>query len=125
MKLSQSERYNSAIVSIRGEFFGLHDGPALVKALTELREKNIVRVVLDVTDTTRIDSSAIGAIIGQTEALRGAGGDLRFGGINERNRVLQLLTVLQLLDKYKWYPTVDEAAASYDEEAPGAPGVQR
>jgi anti-sigma B factor antagonist len=120
MKLSQSERYNSAVVSIKGEFFGLHDGPALTKALTDLRESNRVRVVLDVSNTTRIDSSAIGAIISETEALRAAGGDLRFGGINERNRVLQLLTVFRLLDRYKWYPTVDEAAASYDAEAPGA-----
>ncbi len=121
MRLSTSERYNTAVVSIKGEFFGLHDGPALEKALTDLREKNRFNVVLDVTDTTRIDSSAIGAIIGQTEALRDAGGDLRFGGINDRNRVLQLLTVFRLLDQYKWFPTVDEAAASYDKEAGAAP----
>jgi anti-anti-sigma factor len=117
MKLSVSERYNAAIVSIQGEFFGLHDGPALTKALTELREKDRSRVVLDVTNTTRIDSSAVGAIIGQTEALRAAGGDLRFGGVSERNRVLQLLTVFRLLDQYQWFPTVDEAVASYDAEA--------
>jgi anti-sigma B factor antagonist len=121
MKLSVSERYNAAVVSIQGEFFGLHDGPALTKALTDLREKDRVRVVLDVTNTTRIDSSAIGAIIGQTEALRAAGGDLRFGGVSERNRVLQLLTVFRLLDQYQWFPTVDEAVASFDEEVKNAP----
>jgi anti-sigma B factor antagonist len=123
MKLSQSERYNSAVVSIKGEFFGLHDGPTLTKALTELREQNRVRVVLDVTNTTRIDSSAIGAIISETEALRAAGGDLRFGGVSEHNRVLQLLTVFRLLDRYKWYPTVDEAVSSFDSEMPGAPAA--
>jgi anti-sigma B factor antagonist len=123
MRLSVSERYNAAVVAIKGEFFGLHDGPALTKTLTELREKNRVRVVLDVTDTTRIDSSAMGAIIGETEALRAAGGDLRFGGINERNRVLQLLTVFHLLDRYQWFPTVDEAVASFDAEVPDAPAA--
>jgi len=121
MKLSVSERYDAAVVSIKGDFFGLHDGPALEKALADLRESNRVRVVLDVENTSRIDSSAIGAIIAQTEALRESGGDLRFGGVNERNRVLQLLTVFHLLEFYRWYPTVDEAIASYASEAPGAP----
>jgi len=116
MKLTVSERYNAAVVTLKGEFYGLQNGPELRKALGALRDKKSVQVVLDVTDTTRLDSSAIGALIEETEALRAAGGDLRFGGVSERNRVLQLLTVFRLLEFYSWYPTVDEAVASYAPE---------
>jgi anti-sigma B factor antagonist len=121
MKLTVSERYNAAVVALKGEFFGLQHGPELQKALANLRESNRVRVVLDVTNTTRLDSSAVGTLIQETEALREAGGDLRFGGVGAQNRVVQLLTVFRLHDFYTWYPTVDEAVASYDAEANEAP----
>ena len=123
MKLTVSERYNAAIVSLKGEFFGLQHGPALQEALGRLRSTNQVRVVLDVTNTTRLDSSAVGTLIQETEALREAGGDLRFGGVGAQNRVLQLLTVFRLLDFYQWFPTVDEAVTSYATQEAGGEGA--
>ncbi len=116
MKLNVSERYRAAVVSIRGEFFGISDGPAFREALAKLRDSGRTNVILDVSQATRLDSSSVGALIEETKALREAGGDLKIAGVNERNRVLQLMNVFGLHDFYRWYPTVEEAVESYGGE---------
>ncbi|PKQ32124.1 MAG: anti-anti-sigma factor [Actinobacteria bacterium HGW-Actinobacteria-2] len=50
-----------------------------------------LRVVVDLTNTTFMDSSGLGALISGLKTARTAGGDLRIAGANE-----QVLMVLQL-----------------------------
>ena len=113
MTLRTSERYHAAVVAIRGEFFGTYDGPAFRKAVATLREAGKTRVVVDLSGVTRLDSSCLGALIGEAQALRALGGDLRLAGVNGNNRVLHLLSICGLLTFFEWQPTVDEAVATF------------
>jgi anti-sigma B factor antagonist len=102
-----------------------HDGAAVVRtvgrlnmvaapALREAVERLVTaegrtHVVLDLTGTTFVDSSGLGALIGGLKAARAAGGDLRIAAVPPA-----VLTVLQLtnLDRVlRPYGTVAEALA--------------
>ncbi len=67
------------------------------------------RLVLDLRETSFMDSSGLGALIGSLKATREAGGDLRIAGAGE-----QVLMVLQLsnMDRIlKPYPNPETAFA--------------
>ena len=84
--------------------------PALREAVERLvTAEGRTHVVLDLTGTSFVDSSGLGALIGGLKTARAAGGDLRIAAVPP-----QVLTVLQLtnLDRVlRPYPTVDEALA--------------
>ncbi len=58
-------------------------------------------VVVDLADTTFMDSSGLGALVGGLRSTRGAGGDLRIARVNEQVRtVLELTTMDRVLRPY-------------------------
>lgn len=64
-------------------------------------------VVLDLADTTFMDSSGLGALVGGLRATREAGGDLRLARAGAQVRtVLQLTTMDRVL---RPYDTVEDA----------------
>ncbi|MBA3021755.1 STAS domain-containing protein [Propionicimonas sp.] len=63
----------------------------LKDTVTEAVGTGKLRLVVDLTSTTFMDSSGLGALIGALKTARAAGGDLRIAGANE-----QVLMVLQL-----------------------------
>lgn len=69
------------------------------------------RLVLDLGDTSFIDSSGLGAIIGGLKAARLAGGDLRIARPGHQARVVLELTTLDRV--LKPYESVEEALAEY------------
>jgi anti-sigma B factor antagonist len=64
-----------------------------------------VHIVVNLTETSFVDSSGLGALIGGLKVAREAGGDLRIAGAPE-----QVLTVLQLTN-------LDRVLRSYDTAA--------
>lgn len=62
-------------------------------------------IVVNLTETSFVDSSGLGALIGGLKVARQAGGDLRISGAPE-----QVLTVLQLTN-------LDRVLGSYDTPA--------
>jgi anti-sigma B factor antagonist len=112
MALSISERYNAVVVTPKGEFFGSLQGPAFREELGRLRADGKKNVVLDLGDTTLMDSSGVGVLIAEAEALRKEGGDLRLARVEARVRNLFLMTRL-LGEVFTLYPSVDEAVQSF------------
>jgi anti-sigma B factor antagonist len=70
------------------------------------------RLVVDLGETTFIDSSGLGALIGGLKAARKAGGDLRIARPTEQARAVLALTSLDRV--FRFYPSVTEALADYD-----------
>ena len=57
------------VVAVRGEI-DLFTAPELKSALSEAIESGHMRIVVDLTDTTFLDSTALGVLIGALKRLR-------------------------------------------------------
>ncbi|HLT46902.1 MAG TPA: STAS domain-containing protein [Rubricoccaceae bacterium] len=112
MALSISERYNAVVATPKGEFFGSLQGPAFREEMAALRADGKKNVVLDLGETTLMDSSGVGVLIAEAEAFRAEGGDVRLARVEARVRNLFLMTRL-LGEVFTLYPTVDEAVQSF------------
>ncbi len=112
MSITTSEQYHAAVIRPKGEFFGSVQGPAFREALAPLRAKGKTNIVVDLSQTTLMDSSGIGVLLEAAEGLRSAGGDLRLAELEKKMRNLFLMTRL-LGDVFQIFDTVDEAIESF------------
>lgn len=65
------------------------------------------RIVVDLSDTTFVDSSGLGALIGGLKVARSADGDLRIAAVPEQVRAVLRLTNLDRV--LQAHPTVADA----------------
>ena len=79
------------VVSFHGELT-IKEAPALRDSLLAAIRAGGHVVVLDLSDVTFVDQSAMGVIIGARARLRRSGGDLRLAGLQPKvTRVIQLV----------------------------------
>jgi len=79
--------------------------------LKKLIDKGARKLVLNLGDLTKIDSSGISIIVGTCASLRRRGGDLKL--LRPTGRVLEVLTVFRLLDVIPCFENEDQALASF------------
>ena len=85
--------------------------PALKTVVEQTLADGQNRIVVDLTETTFVDSSGLGALIAGLKAARAAGGDLRISDVPE-----QVMTVLRLtnLDRVlRAHPSVADASRDW------------
>ena len=68
--------------------------PALKSAIDEVVEAGRTHVVVDLSDTTFVDSSGLGALVAGLKRTRQVGGDLRIAEPQEQVRMVLALTNL-------------------------------
>ena len=100
------------IVDLRGKFTA-NDGESEVlrSRLEKLISNGVHKLLLNLTDLTRIDSSGVSVIAETYVSLKKRGGRLRLLG--PRGRVLQVLAVLRLLDIVESFEDEAQALASF------------
>jgi anti-anti-sigma factor len=112
MNLTVRADATTAVIAIDGEFLGALHRPALRTEVDALRERGIVRVVLDLRSTTLMDSAGLGALIEVATGLRTSGGDLRLAV--RSGRLKRLFEMTGLLGRvFAVFPTPAEALASW------------
>ena len=79
--------------------------------LKELVAKGVRKLLLNIADLSQVDSSGVGIIIETYVSLKRYGGDLKLLGPG--GRVLQVLTVLHLLDIVPSFDDEAQALASF------------
>lgn len=70
------------MLAVRGEI-DLFTAPELKQVLAESIEAGRVRIIVDLTDTTFLDSTALGVLIGAVKRLRSRDGALAIVNIDE------------------------------------------
>src|SRR6059058_4235756 len=70
------------VVAVRGEI-DLFTAPDLKSALSEAMESGHDRIVVDLTDTTFLDSTALGVLIGAVKRLRSRDGRLTIVNVDD------------------------------------------
>jgi anti-anti-sigma factor len=100
------------IVDLRGKFTA-NDGESEVlrSRLEKLISNGVHKLLLNLTDLTRIDSSGVSVIAETYVSLKQQGGRLRLLG--PRGRVLQVLTVLRLLEIVESFEDEAQALGSF------------
>ena len=107
------------VVAVRGEI-DLFTAPELKSALAEAIESGHTRIVVDLTDTTFLDSTALGVLIGAIKRLRSHEGRLTIVNVDES--IGKTFEITGLDQIFPISGTRDEAVAALDaDEAPTSP----
>ena len=83
----------------------------LGRHLKKLVDNDVRKLVLNLVDLTKIDSSGISIIVGTCVSLRRRGGDLKL--LCPRGHVLDVLTVFHLLEVIPSFENEAQALASF------------
>ena len=109
-----SERH---VVAVRGEI-DLFTAPELKSALSEAIESGHTRIVVDLTDTTFLDSTALGVLIGAVKRLRSRDGVLTI--VNTDANIAKTFEITGLDQIFTIRPTRDEAVEALDTDEAAA-----
>ena len=95
------------ILHLTGEIT-LDDGDlAFGRAINQLMERDQTRILVDLSEVTRIDSSGIGMMAAKAKVVRGKGGDVRLMRLTRRTQ--HLVGMLKLTMVFETFE--DEAVA--------------
>jgi len=115
MNYNVDERYNSVVITLKGNVMGGPDGSKLHDTLHELQEAGKTNVVVDLSKVKFMNSSGLGMLISAMTTMRNAGGDLRLA--NVADRIQSLLVITKLITVFKHFESVEDAAKSYEQDA--------
>jgi len=113
MNYNVDERYNSVVITLKGNVMGGPDGAKLHDTLHELKEGGKTNVVVDLSKVKFMNSSGLGMLISAMTTMRNAGGDLRLAKVADR--IQSLLVITKLITVFKHYESVEDAAKSYED----------
>jgi anti-sigma B factor antagonist len=99
------------VLAVRGEI-DLFTAPELKQVLAESIEAGRVRIVVDLTDTTFLDSTALGVLIGAVKRLRSRDGALAIVNIDEN--ISKTFEITGLDQIFTIVPTREEAVDAVD-----------
>ena len=99
LQITERNVDNVTILHLSGEIT-LDDGDlAYGRKISELLERNQTRILVDLSEVTRIDSSGIGMMAAKVKYVRDRGGDIRLLRLTRRTQhlvgMLKLTTVFE------------------------------
>ena len=99
------------VVAVGGEI-DLFTAPELKSAIGEALESGHTRIVVDLTETTFLDSTALGVLIGAVKRLRSRDGVLTI--VNTDPNIAKTFEITGLDQIFTIRPTRDEAVQALD-----------
>ena len=102
------------VVAVRGEI-DLFTAPELKKTLQEAIENGATRVVVDLSETTFLDSTALGVLIGAVKRLRSRDGSLVI--VNTDTNIAKTFEITGLDQIFTILGTRDAAVEALDQAA--------
>jgi anti-sigma B factor antagonist len=110
VKISARRVETSTILDVSGNI-DMSNSPEVRKALlTEIRQKGVSRVLLNLTGVAYIDSSGVASLVEGLKASRDAGSRFVLFGLNDSAR--EVLKISRLLKLFEVYDTETQAMAS-------------
>jgi anti-sigma B factor antagonist len=107
-----TEQAGATVVAVRGEV-DLYTAPELKSALLAAAESGAERVLVDLRETTFIDSTALGVLVGAKQRIASRGGRIDVV-CNDRN-VAKIFEITGLDRVFRIYATLEEAAGGESE----------
>jgi len=97
------------VVKVRGEL-DVFSSPRLREQLLDVIDTGPIRLVVDLSDVTFLDSTGLGVLVGIYHRLRARNGTMSFVGANERVR--RVFHVTQLTKIFMLYDDLEQALAA-------------
>lgn len=97
------------VVKVTGEL-DVFSSPRLREQLLDVIDTGPVRLVVDLSGVTFLDSTGLGVLVGIYHRLRARNGTMSFVGANERVR--RVFRVTQLTKIFALYDDLDQALAA-------------
>jgi len=112
LQISTRESGDVSILDLRGRStIDSGESELLSDQLRTLVSKGVRKVLLNLGDLTQVDSSGVSIIVGTFVSLKRQGGDLKL--LCPSGRVLEVLTVLHLIEIIPSFQDEAEALASF------------
>ena len=99
------------VLAVRGEI-DLFTAPELKQVLAESIEASRIRIIVDLTETTFLDSTALGVLIGAVKRLRSRDGALAIVNVDEN--IAKTFEITGLDQIFTIVPTREEAVDAVD-----------
>lgn len=99
----------AAVVTVAGRL-DMVSAPRLRSTVTDTVEDGRSRVVVDLGETTFLDSSGLGALIAALKTTRQAGGDLRIARVGEQS--MMVLELTRMTSVLRPHATVEDALSA-------------
>lgn len=106
----RSPREGVTVISVQGDS-DLFTSPKLREAMAEALDRGTSRLVIDLSESSALDSTALGVLVGGKKRAMAKGGDVRLVCPSERTRRIFVLTALDAV--FKITGTVEEALAGF------------
>lgn len=111
------------VVELEGDPWGGWDTMRLKDSVAELAKLGERRFIIDLSQTSMVNSAGIGTLIASKEIIESAGGTVRLCGVSERTR--RVMAISEVADLFESTETRDEALSEMktmrlDLEAPGS-----
>ena len=103
-----------SVVAVRGEI-DLFTAPELKATLTDAIEEGKTRIVVDLSETTFLDSTALGVLIGAIKRLRSRDGRMTI--VNTDQNIAKTFEITGLDQIFTILSTRDHAIAALDDAA--------
>ena len=105
--LTESETGGTPVLAVQGEV-DVSTAPELRERLLALAEAGRTVAVVDLSEVSFVDSTALGVLVSGVKRLRSAGGDLRL--VVTQPRIAKVFEITGLNDVFRIYPSAEEAA---------------
>ncbi|MHB8329749.1 MAG: STAS domain-containing protein [Acidimicrobiales bacterium] len=106
--VSETERGDIPILSVRGEV-DVSTAPELRERLLAVAERGCILTVVDLSEVSFVDSTALGVLVSAVKRLRNAGGDLRL--VVTQPHVSKVFEITGLTEVFPIFTTADDAVA--------------
>ncbi|GMT48993.1 MAG: anti-sigma factor antagonist [bacterium] len=110
MEVHVRESGNVAILDIKGEF-DLHNVNSMKKAIRDMTEKGMFNLLINMDETSYLDSSGIGVLVSTLNSLQKAGGILKI--MNIKGPVKKVFEFSQLDMIFKIFDNEKDALKSF------------
>jgi len=108
-EIAQRADESTPVLSVRGEI-DVSTAPELRDRLLSVAQEGYSTVVVDLSEVTFLDSTALGVLVSGLKRFRAAGGDLRL--VVTGRSVTKVLEITGLVEVFPIFDTVAGAVAS-------------
>jgi anti-anti-sigma factor len=112
--ITEQLRGKVIVLGLNGSFMGEPEASLFHKKKFQLLEADQIRIVLDCSEMTMINSSGLGSLISALVSIRDRGGDLRLARLSKA--IGDVIQKVQLDKIFRIFQTAEEAVSSFEQQ---------